>query len=318
MKNPPRLPRYPHKAIRTLTALAAALGIPEEELVTVAATASSQYRKARPTTKSDGSVRQPFDALPRLKRIQRRVKDRLLCAVEFPDYLTGSIRGKSVMKNAKLHQGAAIVVAEDIAGFFPNTTAQAVHNIWKAGLGFSEEVAGLLTALTTKDGFLPEGAATSSYLANLVFWDCEGALQARLSQEGVVYSRYVDDVTLSCKQPLGRDQLTACIALVYGMFRSRGYDAKRGKHEISRGNGPMLVTKLVVNERPAITTQERSAIRAAVRQLEVQAVQTNPLPPDFATSLNSVAGRVVRLAQFHAREGERLKLRVGILRKLSP
>ena len=317
MTNPPLRPRYPRKPIRTLAALAAALSIAEEELVAVAEIASAQYRPARPTKKSDGTVRQPFDARPRLKRIQRKVKERLLCVVEFPEFLTGSIRGRSVKKNALLHQGAAIVVAEDIAGFFPSTTAEAVYNIWKKCLGFSDDVARLLTALTTKDGFLPEGAATSSYLANLVFWDCEGLLHSRLAQDGVAYSRYVDDVTLSSQRPLGNTQLKRFIGLVYGMFRSRGYDAKRCKHEISRGNGPMLATKLVVNRRPAMSSGERGAIRAAVFQLEVQALNAPPLPLDFRANLNSVAGRVVRLAQFHATEGERLKLRVGKLRTLS-
>jgi hypothetical protein len=173
MKNPSRLPRYPNQSIRTLPARAAALSINAEELVAVSAIASQLYRNARPTKKADGSIRQPVDALRRLKRIQRKIKDRLLREVEYPVFLTGSIRGRSVRHNAVLHQGATIVVSEDITGFFPSTTAECIFTVWTGCLGFSEEVAQLLTALTTKDGFLPEGAATSSYGCMTNCWHAE-------------------------------------------------------------------------------------------------------------------------------------------------
>lgn len=316
MKNPSRLPRYRNKPIRTLPALAAALGMSAEELVAVSAIASKLYRNARPTKKADGSIRQPVDALRRLKRIHRKIKDRLLREVEYPVFLTGSIRGRSVRHNAVLHQGATIVVSEDITGFFPSTTAECIFRVWTGCLGFSEEVAQLLTALTTKDGFLPEGAATSSYLANLVFWDCEERLHDQLQAFGVTYSRYVDDIAMSSRVAISPTRLTECIAQVYGMFRSRGYSAKRGKHEIARGHGPMMVTKLLVNKRPAIPRRERDAIRAAVFQLERQALHASGLPDDFNSQLNSIAGRVTRLAQFHAPEGEALKKRVRELRNI--
>lgn len=315
MSESQRKPRYPHQRIQSVASLSAALHVPEGELVALAKTASSQYRPAKPIIKADGSVRQPWDALPPLKRVQQQIQAQLLRRVEYPDYLTGSLPGKSPRANASLHKTPAIVISEDIARFFPTTRAELVQGVWAGLFGFSEEVAGILTALTTKDGFLPEGAPTSSYLANLVFWDCEPRIVDQLAQLDAAYSRYVDDVTVSSSKAMTPAEISRCMAIVYGMFGSRGYKAKRRKHEIVRANAPMRVTKLVVNKRPALPKADRKAVRTAVYKLEGVVNNGHPLPDDIQTQLNSASGRVSRLGQFHPTQAAPLKARIATIRE---
>lgn len=315
MSQPQRKARYPHQRIQSVASLSAALKVPEGELVALAKTASSQYRPAKPIIKADGSVRQPWDALPPLKRVQQQIQAKLLRRVEYPYYLTGSLPGKSPRANASLHKAPAIVISEDIARFFPTTRAELVHGVWAGLFGFSEEVAGILTALTTKDGFLPEGAPTSSYLANLVFWDCEPRIVDKLAQLDATYSRYVDDVTVSSSKALTPAEISRCMAIVYGMFGSRGYKAKRRKHDIVRANAPMRVTKLVVNKRPALPKADRKAVRTAVYKLEGIVNSGQPLPDDIQTLLNSASGRVSRLGQFHPTQAAPLKARIATIRE---
>lgn len=315
MSDPKQKPRYPHQRIQSLKSLAAALRVPESELVSLSKIASSQYRDAKPIIKADGSIRQPIDALPRLKRVQRQIQVKLLRRVNYPAYLTGSLPGGSPRANANLHTKAAIVISEDIARFFPTTREQLVRRVWTDLFGFAEEVAVILTALTTKDGLLPEGARTSSYLANLIFWDCEPQLVEKLAAMGVTYSRYVDDVTLSSAEALTPVEIDRCIALVYGMFGSRGYKAKRKKHEIVRADAAMQVTKLVVNQRPALSKKDRKAVRAAVFKLESVVNSWQPLPDDIQSQINSASGRVSRLSQFHSTMGAQLKTRISKLRE---
>jgi hypothetical protein len=312
-------PRYPHQRIQSIASLSAALNVPEGELVALSKNASAQYRLAKPIPKSDGSVRRPIDALPQLKRVQRQIQINLLRKVEYPPYLTGSLPGKSPRANASLHKSPAIVISEDIARFFPSTRAELVNQVWARFFGFSEEVAEILTALTTKDGFLPEGARTSSYLANLVFWDCEPKLVEQLARWGATYSRYVDDVTVSSSKALTPAEIARCMAIVYGMFGSRGYKAKRSKHDILRANASMRVTKLVVNRRPALPKIDRKAVRAAVYKLEGVVNNGHPLPDDIQAQLNSASGRVARLGQFHPTQAAPLKARIATIReRLAP
>src|SRR5690606_42051319 len=75
-----------------------------------------------------------------------------------------------------------IVINEDISGFFPSTSAEHVFNIWHELFGCSQEVSQCLTQLTTRRGELPQGAITSSFLANLVFWQDEPRSEEHTSE----------------------------------------------------------------------------------------------------------------------------------------
>lgn len=308
-------PKYDLKPIRDLNALVLALGKPEKLLLNVAAQSDNLYRKAKPIEKPDGSIRQPFDALPPLKPIQRLIKDRILKRVVFPVYLTGSLSGRDYRTNAAMHAGAKIVICEDIEGFFPSTRRERVLDIWLNFFRFSEDVANLLTNLTTMDGALPQGAITSSYLANLAFWNQEPRLQARLAQKNIVYSRYVDDITVSSKRFLSKEEQTKLIAQVYGMLKRHGYNAKRRKHEIFTSGRRMLTTKLMVNRKPALPSKERQNIRAAVCALEKK-ISAGERGATIKTELNSVTSRVGRLGMLHPTKATHLKLRLQNVRKI--
>lgn len=304
---------YSYKPILSMPALSRALGVPESTLQELARTADSLYRLAKPVEKPDKSIRQPFDALPPLKKIHRRIKTKIFSGVTFPDYLTGSIKGQDYKTNAALHVGARIVICEDIANFFPSTKAQIVFDIWRFFFGFSEDIAKCLTRLTTKDGVLPQGAITSSYLANLAFWREEPRVHAYFARMGITYSRYVDDIGLSSRRFIIADEKTSVISTVYGMLASKDYKPKRRKHELRTNKGRMFITKLLINERPALIKEERSAIRTAVFQLEQQVRKGNTgmvVKNEYQRSL----GRVSKLARFHQNEGAELIQRMRALR----
>jgi hypothetical protein len=297
-----------------LGALSRALHFEESFLIELASTANSRYRLAKPLVKPDGSIRQPYDALEPLKEVHRRLKKEIFSKVAFPKYLTGSLKGCDYRVNALLHVKTKIIICEDIEGFFPTTTDKIVFDIWRNFFSFSDEVANVLTKLTTLDGILPQGAITSSYLANLAFWRLEPDLYELLDSREVVYSRYVDDITISSRQFLNTEQKTECIALIYGMLSKVGYRAKRRKHEISTSANPMFTTKLMVNDRVSLTSKERANIRAAVFQLE-QNIGQGFADPVILKKFNSVSGQVGKLKLFHATEGSHMMERMKNLRQ---
>ncbi|RDS80961.1 reverse transcriptase family protein [Dyella psychrodurans] len=306
-------PNYKYSPVQSCASLSKVLAVSPSALKALAANSNNLYRLANPILKPDGSVRQPYDALYPLKLVHERLKLRVFAHVSFPDYLTGSLKGKDAIKNASFHAGAKIVVCEDIKDFFPSVTADVVYSIWQGFFNFAPEVSRLLTSLCTKDGSLPQGAITSSYLANLVFWKQEWRLYEDLKSRGIVYSRYVDDVTVSSREGLDKEQLSECIGKVYGLMAANGLRPKRKKQEIQRAHAPMRATKLMVNKRAALSLGERKAIRAAVHQLELEVAQVN-MPKELMAKLNSVSGRVARLAQLHVVQGNELKNRIRALR----
>jgi hypothetical protein len=56
------------------------------------------------------------------------------------------------------------------AGFLSAGSAPVVLVFFREELGFGRHVARLLTRLVTRDGGLPQGAATSLAMANLLLW----------------------------------------------------------------------------------------------------------------------------------------------------
>jgi hypothetical protein len=307
---------YRHQPIHSLAALGRALGETVESLTMLAANADRLYRLAKPIPKDDGTFRRPFDALEPLKPLHRKIKDRLFSGVEFPTYMTGSLRGTDYRVNAGLHLGSKIVICEDVEKFFPSTTSSQVKSIWVGVFGFPEDVADCLTKLTTKNGFLPEGAITSSYLANLTFWRDEPALVEEFRNCGLTYSRYVDDITVSSKTVIDNATKEMVIAKIYGMLRKNGYSAKRRKHEIKTGKGRMVVTKLTVNKSVGITKSSRHRVRAALHQLE-QKIKTGNFSFEISKEISSVEGRINSLASLHPGEAIGMKHRLQIAKAVA-
>lgn len=315
MNQPTKEFRYARGPIRSVATLAKALGIDVKTLSHQAAVANSSYRLAKPIEKADGSIRQPYDALPSLKAVHRRIQERIFAHVEFPAYLTGSLKGKDAVRNAELHSNAATIVTEDVRNFFPSISAELVYAIFRTFFGFSTEVAQLLAALCTLEGAVPQGAITSSYLANLAFWDIEGRLFQYLENEGVAYSRYVDDVTISSRRSLTTVELSAYIRAIYRMIARKGFSPKRSKQEIQRGDSRMRVTKLLVNAKASLSSEQRRSVRAAVFQLEC-AVRGKLVDDEIRREARSVSGRVGYLARLHPQEGRALKARLSPIMRL--
>jgi hypothetical protein len=307
-------PSYRCSPIKTIRALAKALGFAEQDLRALAADANRRYRtvKAKP-----GSTRQTFDAIGQLKVIHRRIKEVIFSNTFFPDYLQGSLKDRDYVTNAKLHSKKQLLICEDVKKFFPSVASALVGDVWLGLFRFSPEVAELLTALTTKDGALPQGAITSSYIANLAMWRHEPLLHAKLAACGITYSRYVDDMVMSSADHLSKETQTWVIAQVYGMLARHGLKAGRAKHEVFSASRPMIATKLIVNRKPSLSLKKRAQVRAQVKQLEL----AHEGGADALTVLalaDKAAHRVGQLGRFHATSAATLKGRVKAVRAQLP
>lgn len=326
-------PFYTQSPIHSHKALARALGEPVERLIALAKRSSRLYRYV-PQFKKDGiTPRHTYDAYEPLKTIQRKIVDRLLSKVAYPAYLHGGIKDakmpRSIYSNARTHTGAKAVVLQDIADFFPSITTEHIHRIFVGLFRFSPDVATLLANLVTREGQVPQGASTSSYLANLVFWDIEPALVKRFKAQGMVYSRFADDITVSSKTHISPTSTTQIIASVTWMLGQKGCLQKRSKlHVRKRGQAlitgdkadAVTVTGLVVNGPiPALPKQARLAIRAAVKQLEDR-LDSGPghLSTEDEKEVRRVMGRIGRLIACGHPEGQRLKARVRVLLARAP
>ncbi|HGK6526374.1 reverse transcriptase family protein [Pseudomonas aeruginosa] len=320
-------PYYPCKPIYSLRALSLFLGEPAETLLRLSKNADHMYRLV-PQKKKDGSLRETFDAYESLKRVQKKLVSRMFGRVRFPAYLHGGIRDfnspRSIFSNAGVHAGAKTVVLQDIEDFFPSIRFEYVYSIYQGFFGFEHSVAEVLARLTTKHGCVPQGACTSSYIANLVFWDVEPIVYRALAEKGVRYTRFADDMTISSAIELSNDDIGDVISRIVSMLRSKGCRQKRSKLNVRRrGQGlkkaegfeSLTVTGLTVSNfhGVGITQKERNKIRSSVKEIEIKAHMDMPWS-DLEVLYQRAMGRVGRLLACKHPEGERLKNRLNTVK----
>lgn len=322
-------PTYPFRPIHSVKALALALGESEQLLERLAARADRMYRhvpqekKVKPGKPRE--TRDTYDAHEPLKRVQRKLVDRLLSKVVFPSYLHGGIKDskspRSIHSNAAVHAGSKYLVLQDIQNFYPSISIQQVDALFRQLFGFGTSVATLLSSICTREGSTPQGASTSGYIANLLFWDVEPKIVKDLMGRGFQYSRFADDITVSCRHQPSSNELSDIVSTITGMLASKGCRQKRAKLHIRvRGQGikaddetfqPVTVTGLsVVNPTPGLTKSERKCIRSAVRELELMS-EAGSHWIDLAPFYSRAMGRVGRLLACGHPDGKAFKARLN-------
>lgn len=280
---------YPYKRIQHLDSLAKSLAMPVQTLIELSQNASNMFI---PQKKDDTKKRDLYSAKPQLKKVLIRINEIFLKKVKYPDFIH-NVKGRSYITNARIHTDSKVIFKEDIKNFFPSTQKGLILKVWKDFFCFSHEVAECLTNLTTKDGFLPQGAETSTYLASLFFFDIEPKLYMNFSQQGLDYTRYVDDITVSSKLKVSNNLKSKIKQKIYGMMKSKGYKPKRSKSRIVHDCDRQDVTGCVVNSK--LPTKQKSKIknvRAAVKQLEMY---ENKASNSYKKQHCSVQGRIYEI-----------------------
>lgn len=132
----------------------------------------------------------------RLKVIQKRIHRNILAEIKMPEYAFGSVKKKDNILNAKKHQGKKYKLTTDIRNFFPSISHSQVFAMFRKN-GFSPTVSKILTQLTTYKGKIPQGAPTSSTIANLVMIKTGNKLNRFAKENNMTFTSYVDDLTFS-------------------------------------------------------------------------------------------------------------------------
>lgn len=302
---------YQQKPISSIKALSGLLQIPEIVLLDIAARRDQLYQQNKPEIKPNGKERITYRLDKKLKFIQKKINKIIFGQVYFPLYLQGSIKDRvnprSYDTNANLHAGSNFIISEDVSDFFPSIAEKHVLSMWKHLFHFSPDVADILTRLTTYNGAVPQGGVTSSYLANLILWDIEPKLVKKLRADGITYTRYIDDVTLSSNEKfLPQDKVEAAIKSVYVMLKKKGLTPNRRKHKIMGGSDPVVIHKLNVNSgRATMSRKKRDDIRAEIFSLKKLAVSSLREGDEYRKRYSSVTGKVRSLSKFHKALGDK-------------
>ena len=237
----------------------------------------------------------------RLKRLQRRLLVRGFDRIPLHPAAHGFIRGRSIRTNALPHVKQSVVANVDIESFFPNTPyrriLRACSLLFEGKLSNGAQRA--LADICSYGGALPTGAPTSPAIANLVLRSADAAISKAAGRNGIIYTRYADDLTVS-----GGDDTLRILPFVRRVLAEHGYRLDDKKTNIYRRGRRQIVTGLVVNEKPNLPRRTRRRLRAAAHRA---ASGGDPFWHGRPMSGDELSGRLAFLQLVQPEEAGRLK-----------
>jgi hypothetical protein len=288
--------------LRSLIHLEKRLGLPCSFLLEVSLQAGGCYKKfySRPRLKPFQKLIKPAklrtidNPSSVLKFIQRQINRKLLQNLNLPFYLCGGVRGRSVLDNVWMHFGARQVVAVDIRNFFPCISNFQVYDVWQKLLGCSPEIASLLTKLTTVERRLPQGAPTSTLLANLVLHMSDVKIRNVCEERGITYSTWVDDLAFS------GINVPQILEVVIPELHRSGFLVSRKKLRIMGPGDQKVLNGIVMGKFPGLLKSRFSQIRSGVHK-----IQTNQVPAhELENYVRRLKGRILHVRNISQRKGD--------------
>jgi RNA-directed DNA polymerase len=210
--------------------------------------------------------------------------------------------GRSIVQNAAVHTGKAVVIRIDLQDFFPSITFPRVKGLFES-FGYNEGVATLLALLATEpprvaaslspDGpsppgapaqrptrffvaigarRLPQGASTSPAITNILCRKLDARLSGAAQTYGFVYSRYADDLVFSSADAAA--SVGELLSLVRPIIAAEGFAIHEAKTRVMRPHQRQAVTGLVVNRAPHVSRDDLRRFRAFLHHCETEGLPT--------------------------------------------
>jgi RNA-directed DNA polymerase len=143
-----------------------------------------------------GEERIVYGVAREIRRLHTEILESLRAQTKVSDHAFGFVRGRSIKDNALVHHGCHVLLNVDIKDFFDSIREPQVVKSFRA-LGAGESATRLLAAICCLQGSLPQGAATSPILSNLVCSEMDQKLAELAARKHARYTRYADDISFS-------------------------------------------------------------------------------------------------------------------------
>ncbi len=248
---------------------------------------------------SPAKLRHIDNPVKQLKDLQRKILRKILSQVALPEYMFGAVAGKTLVKHAALHvkNQTSTLVRMDVSSYYPSITCDHVYFVWNVVLGCPPPVAKFLTQLTTFQFHLPQGAPTSTAIANIYLASIYAPICLLGEHRGLTISTWIDDLIFSGAE--ARSVMEA----VRSILALNGFRAAPEKRDIFGPRDEKVVTGARLGRFTVRAPHRKmSELRAAIFRLRVGAVE----PDDRKRYLINLTSRIAHIGQIHRKDGETL------------
>jgi RNA-directed DNA polymerase len=175
----------------------------------------------------------------------RKVQDSLLRKLFLPSirpspYNHGGVARRNIRSNALAHANSVFGWKTDLSNFFPSIHRSRVERLFVERMQCNPVVAGILSRLCTFDHHLAMGLPTSPLLADQIATRLDVRIAGMAKKTGLVYTRFVDDITLSGHFSL--DELHCHLPQLVGrIIEECGFGMSAGKTHAGRLDGDEFI-----------------------------------------------------------------------------
>lgn len=222
-------------SITNINNLSAVLSVSSDKLVQISQTANHYYFSFDIFEIPKSKWRHIDVPQEPLKSIQKKIKEEILDKYKLPDSFIGGIKGGSNLVNAAKHKNSNSIMSIDIKDYFPSINEEKVISAFSDILRYPKEIAVILAKLCCYYGKLPQGASSSTSIANLVFLPIYTEIKNFISSQ-VIFTVFVDDLTFSA------NSTSHLIQPIIGILRKHGFSVRTKKVRAQTNE----VTKLLI------------------------------------------------------------------------
>ncbi len=223
----------------------------------------------------------------------------------FSSHVHGGVKGRSTRSHASPHVGKEMVATLDVRSFFPGISKSMVHNALKCS-GADESSAMLLASLITFRDQLPQGAPTSTLIANMVFRPVDKQLATYCRRHDLKYTRYVDDIAIS-----GDYNFKHLKGSIIGIIENNGYDIAIEKTVFAGRNRRQIVTGLIVNDTLRPSPEFSKLLRRTIKECWPEHLGPNEVAANNSLTIPELRrklwGRINYVKSIDRKLGQRLR-----------
>jgi RNA-directed DNA polymerase len=251
--------------------MASDLALMPAHLAAIIKTAPLRY-KIFEIPKKAGGVREVAQPAREVKAIQRWLMQELVRWLPVHDGATAYRQGASIRKNAEAHRHSRYMLKLDFTSFFPSILADDIYaHLERHCSQHLDASARKLIAYVCcwarkrqPPLRLCIGAPSSPLLSNSIMFEFDTRVSSMANEDGIVYTRYADDITLSCRN---RGRLDCYVDVVERLLSDIAYPRltlNQAKTVRASRAGRRIVTGLILTPEGGVSIgrQRKRLIRA--------------------------------------------------------
>ncbi|MDX8366717.1 reverse transcriptase domain-containing protein [Cytobacillus sp. IB215665] len=190
----------------------------------------------------------------------------------------GFVKGRSIVSNAEKHIQQRNILNFDLLDYFHSFNFGRVRAMFKTYFNFNDDVASILANICCHyKGFLPQGAATSPIIANILTNKLDKNLSELARKYKCVYTRYADDITFSTSNVRFPTEIayrrdynspTVLSDKVMSIVQRNGFRVNKDKTRLKNHYANLSVTGITVNEKLNVKRSYVRHIRTIIHCIE--------------------------------------------------